>query len=85
MAGRVVRVGRYRDGVLETNADGWFTVDPVRARSLTVEVYRPGLDLKTVHSWRWGDPRLQKTVIGKVEINTARKVSEFKLIVPKGR
>ena len=62
-----------------TDADGWFTVDPVSSLSLKVEVYEAGLDRKTVRSRsrRWE---------GRVELKkTARKVSESMLVVPSGR
>ena len=84
VAGRVVRVGSERRDILRTDANGWITIDPVRARTIRVEAYGSGLELDTIREVGSNDPRSRRTRIGEVNVNLSRKVSDYTLIVHDG-
>lgn len=79
------RLARLDGEIVEVDATGWFTLDPLPALRVELEVFGAGVTRNELYGMHFDDARARTFALAAIEIDPTLARSEHTLTVPDGR
>lgn len=79
------RLARLDGHIVEVDATGWLTLDPLLTLRVQVELFPAGVTRNELYGMRFDDPRAHTCTLSVIDIDPTLARSEHALTVPDGR